>query len=165
MVMKSGSVEDVCEQSRKLAAAALQAKSPEYDSLATGASINCMTAHYHPGESYDQATNMSAAVMEPDNMDMMPDNTNDAAGGPPAKAKTEARPPEEIAEVEPAPVAASQPAPAMCLKDYCPCDQPQDGPDSVLCDQLEQGIPVDQQMMIAGRGMREGRRQLRALDQ
>lgn len=49
---------------------------------------------------------------------------------------------------------------AMCFKDYCPCDPPQGGPDTVLCDQLEAGIEPDIQSMIAGRGMREARRQL-----
>ncbi|WP_301090102.1 hypothetical protein [Sphingomonas sp.] len=48
----------------------------------------------------------------------------------------------------------------MCFKDYCPCDPPQGGPDTVICDQLEQGIPVDIQLMIGGRGMREARRQM-----
>lgn len=59
----------------------------------------------------------------------------------------------------------AMPAPVdMCYKDYCPCDPPQGGPDSVLCDQLEAGIPVEVDMMIAGRGMREGRRQLEEID-
>ncbi len=49
---------------------------------------------------------------------------------------------------------------AMCFKDYCPCEAPQGGPDSVLCDQLEEGIEPDIQLMIAGRGMREARRQM-----
>ena len=49
---------------------------------------------------------------------------------------------------------------AMCYKDYCPCDPPQGGPDSVLCDQLEEGIRPEVDLMIAGRGMREARRQL-----
>src|SRR4051812_41733894 len=33
--------------------------------------------------------------------------------------------------------------PNNCFKDYCPCDPPQGGPDSVLCDQLEAGENVD----------------------
>jgi hypothetical protein len=49
---------------------------------------------------------------------------------------------------------------AMCYKDYCPCDAPQGGPDTVLCDQLEEGIEVPIDLMIAGRGMREARRQI-----
>lgn len=49
---------------------------------------------------------------------------------------------------------------AMCYKDYCPCDPPQGGPDSVLCDQLEEGIRPEVDLMIAGRGMREARRQI-----
>lgn len=53
-----------------------------------------------------------------------------------------------------------KPRQAKCYKDYCPCDLPQGGPDSILCDQIEQGIEVDVQMMIAGRGMREARRQM-----
>lgn len=57
------------------------------------------------------------------------------------------------------------PAPLdMCYKDYCPCDPPQGGPDTVLCDQLEEGRPVQVDMMIAGRGMREARRQLEEFD-
>lgn len=47
----------------------------------------------------------------------------------------------------------------MCFKDYCPCDPPQQGMDTVLCDQLEQGLEVDVELMIAGRGFREARRQ------
>lgn len=61
--------------------------------------------------------------------------------------------------VEPTPT-VSKPAVEMCFKDYCPCDPPQGGPDTVICDQLEQGIPVDIQLMIGGRGMREARRQM-----
>ena len=48
----------------------------------------------------------------------------------------------------------------MCYKDYCPCEPPQDGMDSLLCDQLEERREVSIDMMIAGRGMREARRQM-----
>ncbi|MFC3699933.1 hypothetical protein ACFOOJ_21080 [Sphingobium xenophagum] len=59
-------------------------------------------------------------------------------------------------------VSETSPAPPqnMCYKDYCPCEGEQGGPDMTLCDQLEQGIAVDVRMMIAGRSMREVRRQL-----
>ncbi|WP_422058637.1 hypothetical protein [Sphingomonas sp.] len=50
--------------------------------------------------------------------------------------------------------------PAMCYKDYCPCDPPQGGPDQIICDQLEEGIDVPVEMLISGRGMREARRQM-----
>lgn len=49
--------------------------------------------------------------------------------------------------------------PNNCYKDYCPCEQPQEGMDSVLCDQLEAGLDVPIESMIAGRGFREARRQ------
>lgn len=49
---------------------------------------------------------------------------------------------------------------SMCFKDYCPCDQPQEGMDSILCDQLEAGLEVSIESMIAGRGGREARRQM-----
>jgi len=58
--------------------------------------------------------------------------------------------------------APTKAAVAMCYKDYCPCDPPQGGPDSVLCDQLEAGEDVAVDSMIAGRGMREARRQIQA---
>lgn len=61
---------------------------------------------------------------------------------------------------EPLSVAAPVPAQNMCYKDYCPCEGEQGGPDMTLCDQLEQGIDVDIRLMIAGRSMREVRRQL-----
>ncbi|MCP3729279.1 hypothetical protein M9978_02460 [Sphingomonas sp. MG17] len=56
--------------------------------------------------------------------------------------------------------AKARPQPAMCYKDYCPCEPPQGGPDTVICDQLEAGIDVSIEMLIAGRGMREARRQI-----
>lgn len=74
------------------------------------------------------------------------------------KAASQAPIPED--RVAAAPIAAKPPAVAQCFKDYCPCDPPQGGPDMVLCDQIEQGIAVDPQLMIAGRGMREARRQI-----
>jgi anti-sigma factor RsiW len=77
---------------------------------------------------------------------------------PPAPAKRAATPARNPFE-EPRP-AAIQEATSMCFKDYCPCDPPQEGMDSILCDQLEQGMEVDTRMMIAGRGGREMRRQL-----
>jgi hypothetical protein len=49
---------------------------------------------------------------------------------------------------------------SACYKDYCPCSQPQEGMDSVLCDQLEAGVQVPIESMIAGRGGREYRRQM-----
>lgn len=54
--------------------------------------------------------------------------------------------------------AASQ-YPGNCYKDYCPCEAPQEGMDTLLCDQLEEGLEVDVQLMIAGRGFKEARRQ------
>lgn len=50
-------------------------------------------------------------------------------------------------------------ASSMCYKDYCPCSKPQEGMDSIICDQLEAGIDVPTETMIAGRGGREYRRQ------
>jgi hypothetical protein len=68
-------------------------------------------------------------------------------------------------KAEPAPIETAN-APELslnlCYKDYCPCEPPQGGPDQILCDQLEAGIDVDVQLMIAGRGMREARRQIDA---
>lgn len=55
---------------------------------------------------------------------------------------------------------ASSQYPGKCYKDYCPCDPPQGGGDSVLCDQLEEGQDPDINLMIAGRGMREARREM-----
>jgi hypothetical protein len=72
------------------------------------------------------------------------------------------KPKQSVAAAEP--VAEAKPAAAMCYKDYCPCDPPQEGMDSILCDQLEAGVPVDVQLMIAGRGGREYRRQMAAGD-
>lgn len=51
----------------------------------------------------------------------------------------------------------------MCYKDYCPCDPPQEGMDSIICDQLQSGIAVAPETMIAGRGSREYRRQAAAI--
>jgi hypothetical protein len=62
------------------------------------------------------------------------------------------------------PVAAPAPSryPDMCYKDYCPCKGPQGGPDEVLCDQLEQGTDPSADLMIAGRKMRQARREVAA---
>lgn len=57
-------------------------------------------------------------------------------------------------------VRANQQYPGNCYKDYCPCEDPQEGMDSMLCDQLEEGLDVPIEHMIAGRGGREVRRQL-----
>ena len=77
---------------------------------------------------------------------------------PPAPVKRAATPNRNPFD-EPQPAAIRE-ATSMCFKDYCPCDPPQEGMDSILCDQLEQGIEVDTRMMIAGRGGREMRRQM-----
>lgn len=54
-----------------------------------------------------------------------------------------------------------RPEPAdMCWQGYCPCDPPQGGPDSFLCDRLRAGLPVDDEQMSIGSGMREARRQI-----
>lgn len=65
-------------------------------------------------------------------------------------------------EAQTPPVIAPPPSryPSMCYKDYCPCKAPQGGPDMILCDQLEQGIDPAVDLMIAGRKMREARRQV-----
>lgn len=70
----------------------------------------------------------------------------------------------ESASLADAPEKAVPQYPGNCYKDYCPCEPPQGGPDQLLCDQLEEGIEVDVQLMIAGRGMREARRQLQETD-
>lgn len=61
---------------------------------------------------------------------------------------------------KPEPMAAQPEPVAMCYKDYCPCEGEQGGPDMLLCDRLEAGLPVETDMMITGRTMREARRQL-----
>ncbi|WP_373487473.1 hypothetical protein [Blastomonas sp.] len=73
----------------------------------------------------------------------------------------------ELADENKAEAARMASAPALdpepldlCFKDYCPCEPPQGGPDMLLCDMLETGQPVDEQMLISGRAMREVRRQL-----
>jgi hypothetical protein len=63
---------------------------------------------------------------------------------------------------EPANVPVPSRYPGMCYKDYCPCDGPQGGPDEVLCDQLEQGSDPSADLMIAGRKMRQARREVAA---
>lgn len=67
-------------------------------------------------------------------------------------------------EPEPlAPAPRAEQYPGLCYKDYCPCEQPQEGMDMILCDQLEEGLDVPIELMIAGRGSRESRRQMREL--
>jgi hypothetical protein len=61
---------------------------------------------------------------------------------------------------EPATVPVPSRYPGMCYKDYCPCEGPQGGPDEVLCDQLEQGTDPSADLMIAGRKMRQARREV-----
>jgi hypothetical protein len=63
---------------------------------------------------------------------------------------------------EPVIPAAPSRYPGMCYKDYCPCKGPQGGPDEVLCDQLEQGTDPPADLMIAGRKMRQARREVAA---
>jgi hypothetical protein len=60
-------------------------------------------------------------------------------------------------------VAAKRPI-DMCYKDYCPCDPPQGGPDALLCDRLQEGLPVETEMMINSRALREARRQIAESD-
>ena len=65
-------------------------------------------------------------------------------------------------KIQATPVTGPPPSryPGKCYKDYCPCKPPQGGPDMILCDHLEQGSdpPIDR--MLAGRKMREARRQM-----
>lgn len=75
MVKASGSVEEVCRQSQKVAETALAGKDERYSELHTTADIDCMTADQNPGASYDQATNASAIRIEPDNMEALADTT------------------------------------------------------------------------------------------
>jgi hypothetical protein len=49
----------------------------------------------------------------------------------------------------------------LCWQDYCPCEQPQGGPDEFLCRRLRAGLPVDDEQMSIGAGMRDARRQIR----
>jgi len=71
MVQNTGSVEEVCEQSRKVADAALASKDEQYSTLHTMADVDCLTAELHPGTSYDQTTNSAATRIEADNMDTL----------------------------------------------------------------------------------------------
>ena len=55
-----------------------------------------------------------------------------------------------------------------CFGDYCPCDTGDPdygGADVPLCRSLEQGVPVDDQMMAAAAGLRDARRQLREFEE
>ena len=75
------------------------------------------------------------------------------------RSDLEAQETEEAARVAALPAAEPEPL-DLCYKDYCPCEPPQGGPDMQACDMLQAGIPVDARMMIAGRAMREARRQI-----
>lgn len=87
------------------------------------------------------------------------ENLQDAA--PEISTPRRADPPRDEEIEKPAsPRIAEAQYPDNCYKDYCPCEPPQGGADTLLCDQLQEGIPVDIQLMIAGRGGREARRQL-----
>jgi hypothetical protein len=50
--------------------------------------------------------------------------------------------------------------PSLCWQDYCPCEPPQGGPDQMLCRRLRAGLPVDDELMSAGAGLRDAREQL-----
>ncbi|MFZ5701801.1 MULTISPECIES: hypothetical protein [Pseudomonadota] len=75
------------------------------------------------------------------------------------RSEMEAQEAQEAARVAALPAADPEPV-DLCYKDYCPCEPPQGGPDMQACDMLQAGIPVDDRMMIAGRAMREARRQI-----
>lgn len=74
MVENIGSVEEVCEQSRKVADAALSTKDEQYSLLHTMADVDCLTAEQNPGASYRQITTDSANMMKADNMDTVGDD-------------------------------------------------------------------------------------------
>lgn len=48
----------------------------------------------------------------------------------------------------------------MCFKDYCPCGEEQTGMERMLCDRLEAGLPVQTEMMVNARAMKDVRRQI-----
>ena len=48
----------------------------------------------------------------------------------------------------------------LCWQDYCPCDSPTNAMDSTLCRNLKGGLPMDEEMMALGAGMRDARKEL-----
>lgn len=50
----------------------------------------------------------------------------------------------------------------MCYKDYCPCLGKQSSLDKMLCDRLEENLPVDVETMISGRSLRAAKEELDA---
>lgn len=162
IVQNVGSPQDKCDAARALAAAQLEAKKEwEFRVAKSRADITCSSARY------DAVYGSGDASMTADNLEAEADNAAGALNAlTPASAKSKASVPTETAHDQEDPNdLVSRVADGtldMCYKDYCPCDGEQGGPDMPLCDQLEQGIQPPVDLMIAGRAMREGRRQLEA---
>ncbi len=162
IVQNVGSAQDKCDAARALATAQLDAKNEGQFRLAkTSADIACTSAKL------DALYGSDDAGIIADNLEAEAENAQSAIVAP-AKGRTSS-------EGETSPQAGRDPEDPndlvsriadgslnMCYKDYCPCEGEQGGPDMPLCDQLEQGIQPPIDLMIAGRAMREGRRQLEA---
>lgn len=52
------------------------------------------------------------------------------------------------------------PTQSECWEDYCPCEGEQGGPDAYICRNLRAGIPVSDEQMSLGAGMRDARKQI-----
>ena len=82
----------------------------------------------------------------------------------PAEAATEEAPPPSPA---PEPIKAADLS-DTCFGDYCPCDRSDPdfgGMDVTLCRNLEQGIPVEKDILAAGAAGRDARRSLREFNE
>lgn len=83
-----------------------------------------------------------------------------------AKGKTSRRKAAKatVAEKAPNPTGAEATPQSLCWQDYCPCEPPQGGPDEFLCRRLRAGLPVDDEQLSIGAGMRDARRQIDEFD-
>lgn len=162
IVEKGGSSADICRAQRAVAEAQLQAKNEaEYPLAKLTADIACNHAKL------DALSGSGNAGMVADNMEAEAETTGPAIApsaktNTSAKAATSARTGIDPEDPNDLVSRVADGTLDMCYKDYCPCEGEQGGPDTPLCDQLEQGIQPPVDLMIAGRAMREGRRQLEA---
>jgi hypothetical protein len=167
-IKKNGTLDDLCEAANAVKQAYSDSQDADnYKLWQITADLDCMKARqdggYLPAADAERAKIHASAenlIVEDDynavdmnNVDVDVSNVDDDASS--AAAGTADSGPDAPA----ADVASATKYPGNCYKDYCPCEQPQEGMDSVLCDQLEAGLDVPIESMIAGRGFREARRQ------
>jgi hypothetical protein len=160
-IEKNGTLDDLCEAANAVKQAYSDRQDADnYKLWQITADLDCMKARQDGG--YLPADDVERAKIQASSENLVVEDDYNAVDMSHVDVDaTSAAPDDSTSEPDTTEVATASAAkyPGNCYRDYCPCDPPQEGMDSVLCDQLEAGLNVPIESMIAGRGFREARRQ------